>query len=73
MFIDGIEQFQKDVRSGKEDGEAFLETLAWVERRDHDSVFGFESLCETFGLEPDWARRALFHWRERQHRMSRAA
>ena len=40
VFIDGIERFQNDVRNGKEDGEAFLETLAWVERRDHDSVFG---------------------------------
>lgn len=73
VFTDGIESFQKDVLNGKEEGEVFLETLEWVGRHDHDSIFGFESLCETFGLEPDWVRRSLFDWRERQHRLRKAA
>ena len=67
VFIDGIETFRKEVLRGTETSEAFVETMEWVNEAGSDSVFGFESLCETFGLEAGWVRTALAAWRERHH------
>lgn len=67
VFIDGIETYRKEVLRGTESSEAFVETLEWVSEPGSDSVFGFDSLCETFGLEPGWVRTALSAWRERHH------
>ena len=67
VFVDGIETFRKEVLRGNESSEAFLETLDWVSEAGSDSVFGFDSLCDTFGLEPTWVRAALHTWRDRQH------
>ena len=37
----------------------FDETRAWVESRDHDTLFSFESLCEALDIDPDYLRRHL--------------
>jgi hypothetical protein len=47
---------------GSRDPEArllFDETRAWVESRDHDTVFSFESLCDALDIDPDYLRRRL--------------
>lgn len=67
VFMDGVELFHKDVLRGNEGSEAFVETLAWIEEGDGESVFGFDSLCETFSLDPSWVRTALLSWRDRHH------
>jgi len=68
VFMDGVELFHKEILRGDEGSEGFVETLAWIEESDGESVFGFESLCETFSLDPSWVRSALLDWRERHHR-----
>lgn len=67
VFTDGIEIFHKAVTHGVENTEAFVETLAWINERGSDSIFSFDSLCEIFGHDPAWSRRALLEWRTRQH------
>lgn len=67
VFMDGIELFHKEVLRGNEASESFVETLAWIEEGDGESVFGFGSLCETFSLDPSWVRAALLDWRGRHH------
>ena len=37
----------------------FDETRAWVESRDHDRLFSFESICEALDIDPDYLRRRL--------------
>src|SRR5438093_8854238 len=37
----------------------FDETRAWVESRDHDTLFSFESICEALDIDPDYLRRRL--------------
>src|SRR5438876_347608 len=37
----------------------FDETRAWVESRDHDTLFSFESICEAVDIHPDYLRRRL--------------
>jgi hypothetical protein len=66
VFIDGIEAFRKEVLAGNEGSELYLETLEWLHLRGTDSIFSFDSLCETFGFDPEWLRAALFAWRARQ-------
>ncbi|MGH7818244.1 MAG: hypothetical protein ACREQ9_00575 [Candidatus Binatia bacterium] len=74
VFTDGIETFRKEVLNGNEGSEVYLETIEWIQLRSSDSVFGFESLCETFGLNPEFVRRSLFAWRARQRvRTAKAA
>lgn len=67
VFSDGIETFRKEVLLGRERSEAFLETLAWMEVKNDDSIFSFEKLCELFKVNATNARRTLYAWRERQH------
>jgi hypothetical protein len=67
VFSDGIETFRKEVLLGRERSEAFLETLAWMEVTNDDSIFSFERLCELFKVNATNARRTLRAWRERQH------
>lgn len=74
VFTDGIETFRKEVLNGNEGSEVYLETMEWIQVRDNDSIFGFESLCETFGFTAEWVRQALFAWRARQReRVAQAA
>jgi hypothetical protein len=73
VFIDGIESFRKEILRGTENSEEFVETFDWVCERGSDRVFSFDSLCETFGLDGDWVRRALLTWRDRQHAAAAAA
>ena len=37
----------------------FDETRAWVESREHDTLFSFESICEALDIDPDYLRRRL--------------
>lgn len=71
VFSDGIETFRKEVLHANEHSETFQETMEWVQLRGSDSIFGFEYLCETFGLNPCWVRRCLLAWRDK-HRANGA-
>ena len=68
-FSDGIEIFRKEVTLGRENGEAFQETVAWIDASGDESIFSFDRLCELFRLNPTKVRRSLFEWRDRQHAM----
>jgi hypothetical protein len=66
VFMDGVEIFRKEVLLGNEQSEAYLETVAWIDERDGDRLFSFDSLSEVFGYDPSWLRHALYLWRDRQ-------
>jgi hypothetical protein len=67
VFSDGIETFRKEVLLGREQSEAFLETVEWIGLSGSEAIFSFERLCELFRLTPSKVRRSLFEWREQQH------
>lgn len=67
VFSDGIETFRKEVMLGREQSEAFLETVEWIGVNGCEAIFSFERLCELFRLNPTKVRRSLFEWREQQH------
>ena len=63
ILEDAIACYQKYifVRDGK--GQAlFHEAEQWVEERGSGSVFAFDSVCETLGLNPDYLRRGMADW-----------
>ncbi len=72
VFSDGIETFRKEVNLGREHGEIFVETLAWVRTTGDESIFAFDRLCELFQLNPTRVRLSLLDWRDRQHAIAGA-
>src|SRR5436309_15687766 len=52
VFSDGIETFRKEVLLGREQSEAYLETVEWMELIDQEPIFSFDRLCELFGQNP---------------------
>lgn len=67
VFTDGIETFRKEVLTNNEGSEIFRETADWIEVRGGESIFSFDNLCETFGLDPSWVRRSIRAWRDQHH------
>lgn len=44
----------------------FLETEAWFVSDDTPSPFSFVTICQAFGLDPDYLRAGLRRWRTRR-------
>jgi hypothetical protein len=49
----------------------FEEAEEWIESRDRDWIFSFESVCDILGLEACYLRRGLRAWKERVRQASR--
>jgi hypothetical protein len=41
----------------------FAEAERWIMQNREDWVFGFENICEVFGLKPEYMRRGLAQWK----------
>ena len=64
ILEDAIACFQKYVfaRDGK--GKTlFREAETWVEEKGGESVFAFDSVCETLGFDPAYLRRGVREWK----------
>jgi len=44
----------------------FLDAELWIMSRNDDGLFSFENICEVLGLDPDFVRSGLAHWKEKQ-------
>lgn len=64
ILEDAIACFQKYVfaRDGK-GMTLFHEAETWVEERDGQGVFSFDSICELLGLDPEYLRRGVRQWK----------
>ena len=64
ILEDAIACFQKYLfaRDGK--GKTlFREAETWVEEKGGESVFAFDSVCETLGFDPAYLRRGVREWK----------
>lgn len=43
----------------------FQDTEAWITEADGDWVFSFESVCESLGINPEYVRRGLLRWKQK--------
>jgi hypothetical protein len=64
VLEDAIACFQKYVfaRDGK-GRRLFQEAEDWVQDTNSDWLFSFPNVCETLGLNPDYLRQGLAHWK----------
>src|SRR6516162_2429620 len=63
VLEDAIFCFQRyiHVKGGKEK-KLHDDTVSWIFDRSDTSVFSFENICDTCGLDPDYLRIGLLSW-----------
>ena len=65
ILEDAIACYQKYLFARDSKGKAlFREAEEWVEEVGGASVFAFDSVCETLGLNPDYLRRGIADWKK---------
>jgi len=67
VLEDGIECFQDNVlaRNGRRK-KLFEEAEEWILEEDNNWIFSFDNICEVLGLNPQYVRRGLVYWREKE-------
>ncbi|MBI2101685.1 hypothetical protein HYT53_03655 [Candidatus Woesearchaeota archaeon] len=67
VLEDAIMNFQKYLKARDKRGRDLdSEAEGWILDQDGDSPFSFETVCEVFGMNPDYVRQGLMKWKERQ-------
>ncbi len=67
MLRDAVECFQKHLFASKrKHQDAFREAELWICSTDRSWPFAFENVCDILGIEPNYLRRGLLEWKERQ-------
>ena len=65
ILEDAIACYQKYVFARESKGRTlFEEAEEWVREEGSGTVFAFDSVCESLGLNPDYVRRGLAAWKE---------
>lgn len=65
ILEDAIACYQKYLFARDSKGKAlFEEADEWVRDSGSGSVFGFDSVCESLGLNPEYVRRGMAQWRQ---------
>src|SRR5918995_3226282 len=65
ILEDAIACYQKYIFAREAKGQAlFQEAEGWIEETGGATVFSFESVCETLGLNPDYLRRGMAAWKK---------
>lgn len=73
ILEDALESYRRHFspRRGKPNGklaelESWLFHVDKADKRDNDSLFSFDNVCETLGIGPQYLRGGLLRWKERQ-------
>ena len=67
VLEDAVATFQRYVDARNRRGQRlFREAEEWVLSDDTEWPFAFENICHTLDIEPDFLRRGLSRWKERQ-------
>ena len=65
ILEDAVACYQKYLFTRDSKGKAlFHEAEEWIEEPGGASVFAFDSVCETLGLNPDYLRRGIAEWKK---------
>lgn len=68
ILEDAVACFQKYLFARDSKGKAqFRDTEDWVFQGTDLGIFSFDMVCETLGLEPNYVRRGLAHWKKQRH------
>ena len=68
ILEEAIKTFRLYVSSkSRREQRLFLDAELWIMTRNNDDgLFSFENICEVLGLDPDFVRSGLAHWKEKQ-------
>ena len=65
VLEDAVACFQKYVLSRDNRGKGmFREAEEWILEEGSDWLFSFENICEVLGMNPQYVRQGLIHWKE---------
>ena len=66
ILEDAVACYQKYAIVRDSKGKAlFQEAEAWVQEKNANEIFSFDSVCEMLGFDPDYLRQGLSAWKER--------
>jgi hypothetical protein len=67
ILQDAIECYQKNLfaREGKA-RQLYADAEEWINSEDRTHYFSYENLCEILDMSPEFMRRGLHEWRQRQ-------
>jgi len=67
ILEDAVACFQKFLLARDSKGKAqFRDTEDWIFQGTDLGIFSFDIVCETLGLEPNYVRRGLAHWKKQR-------
>ncbi len=67
VLEDAVECFMKCIDSTTNKGQRlFRDAEDWINLEDKHWVFSFDNVCEMLDIEPEYLRRGLRFWKERQ-------
>ncbi len=70
ILLDAVECFQK--YAGHEANRLFKDTDEWIFADDPEWFFSFINICEAVGMDPQYLRKGLSHWRKKSQKPIRA-
>jgi hypothetical protein len=67
VLEDAVECFQKHIRAQDEKArQLFIDAEEWICSEDRSWPFSFENVCDLLQINPQYLRRGLIAWRDRQ-------
>jgi hypothetical protein len=73
ILQDAVDCYQKYLADPRDKtSEEFTEVESWITESDSDWFCSFDNVCETLGIDPQYLRRGLLAWKEKQLAPGRA-
>jgi hypothetical protein len=67
VLEDAVDCFQKHIRARDDKArQLFLDAEEWIRSEDRSWPFSFENVCDLLQINPEYLRRGLIAWRDRQ-------
>lgn len=67
VLEDAVLCFQKYLfAQDKGERRLFREAQDWILEEDQEEPFSFENICEVLGIAPNYLRRGLLRWKQKQ-------
>ncbi len=67
VLEDAVESYRRYFKSSSKSGQnRFREAEEWIDRHDKLWLFSFDNVCEALDIDPEYMRRGLHEWKQKQ-------
>jgi hypothetical protein len=67
ILEDAVDRYRKHLADPRDkSSEEFAEVESWITDSDSTWFCSFDNVCETLGIDPQYLRRGLLAWKEKQ-------